>query len=166
MLFSDGYDLREYKSEDFVELYDETAEEFIAKYEEDIISIDLTGKVLVAVESAWAWGNDFPVEIKAILVPEEQRYGYKATLIYAGHIAFVKLEYKDGRETRYLIKDDECEPSTLAELIHYESSIVYQCEKQNYTIEDMLEQIEMIIRSKYNFKYKLKRDNIIFLEGL
>lgn len=140
-----------------------TYEEFI-NYHSDNIVIDLTDKVVVSIESIW---NDskFPANILAILIPEEEKYKYKATLIYSGHIAFIKIEYEDGK-VKYFYKDDECMPQTYKELEQYESDIFYQCEENGFKKEDILEQIELIIRSKYDFRYKLSKDSLIMLEGL
>lgn len=167
MLKNNGSDLRVIRNEDLKESYDMTCEEFISYYSRDNIVIDLTGKIVVAVESIWNYWKDIkhPIKVLALLIPEEEKHHYKATLIYSGHIAFIKLEYSNG-EVKYLIKDDECTPQSFDEMVEWNSSIIYECEENGFKKEDILTYIEMLIRVKYDYNFKLNKDDLILLEGL
>lgn len=153
--------------EHFESLYKMTYEEFIGEYAEDNQVIDLTGKVVVCIESAWEYPEParLPADILAILIPEGEKYKYKASLIYSGHIAFIKIEYEDGR-IKYFYKDDECCPQTYAEFCEYDASVFYQCEENGFQKDDVLKQMEMTIKVSHDFGYELDADNLIILQGL
>lgn len=160
MLIKDDWNLRQISNEDLREIYDKTCEEFI-NYYSDRIEIDLTDKVVVAV--SYSDNELTPIEVLSVLIPEQEKHGYKATLIYSGHIAFVKLEYNDGR-IKYLIKDDECPPQSFDDCIE-NGDILYCAEENGYTRNDILKYIENFIRV-HNFKFNIDKEKLIMLEGL
>lgn len=152
--------------EHFETLYGKTYEEFIESYSDNVI-IDLTGKVVVCIESTWRYPEQarFPADILAILIPEGKKYKYKATLIYSCHIAFIKLEYENGT-IKYFYKDDECYPQTYDEFCENDADVFCQCEENGFKKEDVLKQIEMTIKVNYDFGYELDKDSLIILNGL
>jgi hypothetical protein len=165
MLYSDGYNLRIITDEELKtkEGYKKTCEEFIQSNSDDNVVIDLTGKVVVALEALDS--KRLPIDIYAILIPEEERYNYKATLIYSAHIAFIKLEYKDGR-VKYLIKDDECYPKTFQETIEESGDLLYIAEDNGFTADNIFDVIRMKIKVEYDYNFELKKEDLIILEGL
>ena len=156
-----NWDLRIAKDEVLKKRHNMTCEEFI-NYHKDNIVIDLEDKIIVALASCD--DESAPVETLAIFIPEGEKHDYKATLIYAGYIAFVKLEYKDGK-VKYLIKDDECCPCDFDECIE-SGDILYCAEENGYTREDILDFIEKTIQVNYNYKFKIDKEKLIVLEGL
>lgn len=149
----------------FEQMYDMTCQEFIDYYGDDNEVINLTDKVVVSIDSFEPDGNT-PIDLLAILIPEEERYHYKATLIYAGHIAFIKLERKNGT-IEYLYKDDECCPQTYADIEGYaDSHLTYDINERGFELEDMVTQIQRYIQSRFDLRYKLDKDSLIILEGL
>lgn len=152
--------------EHFKDLYECTPEQFISGYS-DNIEIDLTGKVVVAVEApCLLWGKaTLPINILAIFIPEEEKYSYKATLIYSGHIAFLQIKRTDGK-IQYFYKDDECYPQTYTDFERCESECFYECKENGFEDKDILKQIEMQIQVSHDFKFKAKPENLIILEGL
>jgi len=161
-IFKLEYDFKDDK-EHFEELYEVTYEEFIEKYGDDKEIIDLTDKVIVSLRADS--DRNLPMDLLTVFIPEEEKHNYKATLIYAGHIAFIKLEYKDGKIV-YLYKDDECSPMTFEYFLSIEDDATYCCEQNGFKVSDTELQIEKFIQSVYDFNFILDIDNVIVLEGL
>ncbi len=148
----------------FKKQYEMDYEEFINAYKRDNVVINLTGKIVVAIESQDHFNKRKPCEILGIFVPEEERLGYKATLIYAGHIAFIKCEFKSGKIV-YYYKDDECCPQNFEECIN-SGDILYSAEETGFTRNDILQQIQMWLRLSYDFNYEVKEEDLVMLAGL
>lgn len=161
LITHNDWDLRETTDEEMKERYNKTCEEFINYYSDNIV-IDLTDKIVVALASCD--DKTLPIETLAILIPQEEEYKYKATLIYAGHIAFIKLVYENGT-INYLIKDDECCPCDFDECIE-SGDILYCAKENNFTREDILGFIEKVIQVNYDYRFKIDKDKLIMLEGL
>lgn len=139
----------------FEDMYNMTYDEFIANHKD--IEIALHDKIVIVIEPH----NDTecPVNIISAFIPEEIKHNYKATLIYAGHISFIKLEYKNGR-ILYLYKDDECYPQLLSERFK-ENTLSFE----GYEEIDVMSQIERFIQSTFRYNYTINKDNVIILEG-
>lgn len=139
----------------FEDMYEMTYDEFITNYKD--IEIELNDKVVIVVEPH----NDTecPINIISAFIPEEIKHNYKATLIYAGHISFIKLEYNNGRII-YLYKDDECYPQTLSETFKEET-----LNFEGYEEVDVMNQIERLVQSTVRYGYVINMDNVIILEG-
>lgn len=149
----------------FESQYEMTYEEFINYYGDDNEVIDLTGKVVISLTSFEPYGNT-PVDLLGIFIPEGEKLGYKATLIYASHIAFIKTEHKNGL-VQYRYKDDECCPQTYKDIEEYEDCpLTYDINGRGFKLEDMVTQIERYIQSRFDLNYKLNKDDLIILEGL
>ena len=159
--------------EDFKDSYDEGEvaggfENFIKAYGDDIITIDMTGKVLISVDSMDGYfGKDknLPINIMTLFYDEGTKHKYKPSLIYAGHIAFLKIAYEDGRVS-YFYKDDECYPQTLHKFLEDSCSTVYHATERKFTQDDIKSQIEMLMNSRVDFRYKIDPEEVIVLEGL
>ncbi|HEY5562730.1 MAG TPA: hypothetical protein VIK72_13420 [Clostridiaceae bacterium] len=147
----------------FKQLYNMTYEEFIDTYSDDSEVIDLTGKIVVSLRADSE--NNLPMDLLTVFIPEEQRHNYKANLIYSGHIAFLKLEYKGGKVI-YLYKDDECDPVDMNEFFDYENDVVFCCEEKGFETKDIELQIEKFIQGVYDYNFILDRYNVIVLVGL
>ena len=153
----------------FADLYKMTCEEFINKYtdkyKEDNGVINLTGKIIVSLRADS--DKNLPFDLLSVFIPEEEKKYYKASLIYAGHISFIKLEYiyEDGKVS-YLYKDDECPPMNWEEFMEYEGDVVYCCKEKGFSVDDIKSQIEMFISSMHDYNYRFNEKDIIILEGL
>jgi hypothetical protein len=147
----------------FEKQYEMNYEQFIEKYNGDNIIIDISDKIIISLRADSDY--NLPMDLLTILIPEEDKYKYKATLIYSGHIAFIKLEYKDGKIV-YFYKDDECHPGTWDEWMSWDGDVKFCCEEKGFTVRDMEIQVEKIIQSTFDYNYKFDKDKIIVLEGL
>jgi hypothetical protein len=149
----------------FESLYECTAEEFINKYRDQTV-IDLTGKVVVSVADWCIEKSNVPLDILGIFVDEGERLGYKSSLIYSGHISFIKVEFNDDT-IKYFYKDDECPPMTMEEFYTEECSVMYSwCTEKGKPKEDILTHIENAIRFYHDVNYKLDPNNLYIVEGL
>lgn len=148
---------------DFKDSYGMTFQEFIDEYGAEEI-LDLTDKVVVSIESSWN-NKNFPACIHNIFIEEGKKKKYKASLIYSGHIAFIKCDFEDG-SVRWLYKDDECPPHTLKESIEWDDSFIYHCNINGFEPKDILTHIERLIQTNLHFNYKLEEDSVILLHGL
>jgi hypothetical protein len=158
------WDFKEDKAH-FESLYHKTYEEFINLYSDDNIIIDLTGKIVVSLEAAHCYLNEnLPVQLLTIFIPEEVKKKYKASLIYAGHIAFIKAEFNDGSNL-YYYKDDECYPVDITRISEL-GDLLYCCEENGFTAEDVELQIEKCVQGIFDYRFKLDRNNLILLQGL
>jgi len=147
----------------FIKLYDMDYLEFIDKYGSDKIEIELSDKIVV---SAFADNEKLPMNILTIFIPEEDRHKYKSSLIYVGHIAFIKLQYDNGN-TLFIYKDDECYPQTFKEIYDEdETDLSYCCEDNGFKKEDIIYQFEKLIQSTFDYNYKIDMDKVIMLIGL
>lgn len=146
----------------FHDLYDCSYEEFIEEYGDDKIEIDLKDKIVVALSHED--GNNMPVCIHSIFIPEGDRYKYTSKLVYVGHIAFLIVEFKNGKK-RMFYKDDECYPQNFEDCITC-GDILFCAEENGFNREDILSQIEKTIQINHNFKFKLKEEQLVMLEGL
>lgn len=149
--------------EHFKKLYNMNYEEFIDKYRDDKIEIELSDKIVVSME---ADNKKLPMTILNIFISEEERCKYKSSLIYVGHIAFIRLQYNDGSVV-FLYKDDECYPQTFKEVCEDdESDLIYCCEDNGFKKEDIICQFEKVIQSTFDYNYKVDMDKVIVLIGL
>ena len=149
--------------EHFETLYDMDYEKFINTYKRDIIIIDLTDKIVVSLRADS--NKNLPLDLLTVFIPEEFKYNYKATLIYSGHIAFIKLVYNNGL-IKYFYKDDECQPIDMDELLNSGDDVVYCCEEKGFKSSDIELQIEKFIQATFDYNYKFDKNNIIVLQGL
>lgn len=159
--------------EHFLKMYDDEEvaggyENFMKYYGDDNIEMDLTGKVLISVDGIGNYFNDdanIPIDILTLFVDEGQRFKYKPKLIYSGHIAFLIIERENG-DKDYFYKDDECYPQTFEEFLECDGDVIYEAKERGFTVEDVKQQIEMVIKSRVDFNYKFDPQNIIILHGL
>lgn len=156
----DDFEITGYQ--DYIDYYDK----------EDVITIDLTNKCIV---SATNFCCDTKNELKFPYIPltifsdDGDKYGYKATLIYAGHIAFLKLDYTNGK-TLWFYKDDECYPTTIQECIEdTDVAHFWDCARHNgFTDEEIIGYTEALYKTNIDYNFKLPTDlnNVIILQGL
>lgn len=149
--------------EDFKKWYNVECEEFIKQYESS--RTDLSNKIVVAVEAIDPLIEyiNLPMTILGMFVDEGDSREYKAELIYAGHITFIKGTFKNGT-IEYHYKDDECSPQTLSEFYDAEETI-----QTYWTKNNVYKQIEYYIYSAHDFTYNNRldfKDRIIMLKGL
>lgn len=149
----------------FKEKYDMGFEEFIKEYGEYKIIIDLKDKIVVSVESIECDEEKrFPVDVLALLVPEGEKYGYKASLIYTEPFSFIKIEYLDGHK-RIFYKGGECIPQDVEDFLDC-SDIFFDAEDYGFKKEDVFNYIELKLKADYDFNFKLDKDKLVILEGL
>ncbi len=144
----------------FYTLYDCTPEEFIEKWKDDEIRIDLKDKLVVSASSSSL--ERTPICLHTIYKFDETR-SISAELIYSGHIAFIVIQNKNEKFVFY--KDDECHPVTLNELFAYDGDIIYLAKENGFKEEDIYKTITCAMQP-YEFGYSIDKDDIIVLEGL
>ena len=147
---------------------DGSYEGFIKYYDDDVTTIDLRDKILVACESSHDYDSKetkIPIKIDTFFIDEGEKYGYHPYLIMAGHIAFLKI-VRDSGEAQWFYKDDEPWPQTLNEFWKHSESATYDAKEGGFTKSNLRKQIKNIVRSLVDSKYNVKDENIIFLEGL
>jgi len=162
LLQFDNWDFKD-DLEHFETLYNMEYEEFINTHKQNNITIDLTNKIVVSIRACS--DKNLPIDILTIFIPEEIKNKYKSTLIYAGHIAFIKFEYNNGL-IKYSYKDDECYPVDMDELLNSGDDVVYCCEEKGFKNSDIELQIEKFIQATFDYNYKFDKNNIIILQGL
>ena len=161
----------------FVNMYDKTPKDFMDKYGDDWSPDNLEGKYVVAVEQNCFTPNKEDIEsghycfkVLSVYTP---RHDQTAELMYCGHIAFVTIKNKEGKELCKLYKDDECYPQSLEDW--YEQEIEWRIDQEDYddgivpTKQEVIELIKTIIKGHCqnpNLELNIKDEDIIILQGL
>ena len=158
----------------FVSTYNKTPKDFMDKYSDDWIPNDLEGKYVVAVEQNSFTPNEeegyYCFRVLSIYTP---RHDQIAELMYCGHIAFVTIKDKKGKEICKLYKDDECYPQSLEDWYNDEIAWMiredYRDEGVPPTKQEVVELIETIIKGHCQnpkLELNIKEEDIIILQGL
>ena len=161
-LITIGFDDFNENEKHFKDKYGHSYMEYILKYG-ITESTDLEDKVLVTLSVADE-GGDKPVNIHQIFVHDSKFGAERSTLIYAGGIVFLIINYKKGGK-RILYKDDKSYPCGFRDCIE-SGDILYYAEYNGYTAKDILEKIEKCLQVHYLYHYELDEKELILLEGL
>lgn len=161
-LITIGFDDFNEKEEHFEHKYGCSYMEYIVKYGIDEL-IDLNDKVLVTL-SPEEEGANRPANIHQVFIHDNKFGAYKSTLVYAGGVVFLIIDYKRGNK-RILYKDDKCCPCDFRNCIE-SGDILYIAEYNGYTAQDIFDQIEKCIQINHSYNFQLREKQLILLEGL